>query len=172
MYAIIRTGGKQSKVREGDILDVERLRGEDEVTFTPLLVVNDDGSVISGKANLADVKVVAKILGGSSGPKIDIFKYKNKTGYRKRQGHRQKYTQIEVTKIELPGKKKAAKKKPAAATPATESATGEEAAADTAADEKPAAKKPAAKKPAAKKPAAKPKAAAEADTTDEGDKEA
>jgi len=109
MYAIIRTGGKQAKVQEGDVIDVERLRGEDEVTFTPLLVVGDDGTVVSARDELKKAKVTAKIVGGASGPKVDIFKYKAKTGYRRRQGHRQKYTTIEVTKIEAPGVKGAAK---------------------------------------------------------------
>ncbi len=125
MYAIIRTGGKQAKVKEGDILDVERLRAEDEVEFTPLLIVEDDGSVISGREELASAKVVAKVLGGSVGPKVDIFKYKAKTGYRRRQGHRQKYTQIEITKIEPPGKKPKAKKTPAKKAAAEEAAVEE-----------------------------------------------
>ena len=109
MYAIIRAGGKQAKVREGDVIDVERIKSvDDEVTFTPLLVVADDGSVVSDAKSLEKATVTAKILGESQGEKIDIFKYKNKTGYRRRQGHRQKYTRIEVTKIA--GAKKKAKK--------------------------------------------------------------
>lgn len=108
MYAIIRTGGKQSKVHEGDVIDVERLKDADgTVEFTPLLVVDPDGNAISDRAMLRDVKVHAKVLGEAQGPKVDIFKYKNKTGYRRRQGHRQKYTTLEVTSIELPGKTKA-----------------------------------------------------------------
>ena len=112
MYAIIRTGGKQAKVHEGDVIDVERLRAEDEVTFTPLLVVGDDGTVVSNRDDLKKAKVTAKVVGDAAGPKVDIFKYKAKTGYRRRQGHRQKYTTIEVTKIEAPGvsSKPAAKK--------------------------------------------------------------
>lgn len=106
MYAIIRTGGKQSKVHEGDVIDVERLKdAEGTVEFTPLLVVDTDGNAISDRAELREVKVLAKVLGEAQGPKVDIFKYKNKTGYRRRQGHRQKYTTLEVTAIELPGKK-------------------------------------------------------------------
>jgi large subunit ribosomal protein L21 len=135
MYAIIRAGGKQAKVREGDVIDVERIKSEaDTVTFTPLLLVDEDGTVISDKAALAKASVTADVLGESRGEKIDIFKYKNKTGYRRRQGHRQRYTRIQVTGIATGPKKKAATKKKAApkktedAAPAEESAdTAEEA---------------------------------------------
>jgi large subunit ribosomal protein L21 len=161
MYAIIRTGGKQAKVHEGDVLDVERLRGDDaEVTFTPLLVVDDDGNVISGRDNLDAAKVVAEIVGDSSGPKVDIFKYKNKTGYRRRQGHRQKYTQIRVTKIEVPGSKapakKAAAQKSKAENPTEDEASEDVAAAAPEAEESPKApaKKASAKKTTAKQPPA------------------
>lgn len=113
MYAIIRAGGKQAKVHEGDVLDVERIKGTDTVSYTPLLIVGDDGSVISDKDALGKASVTAEILGASAGPKIDIFKYKNKTGYRRRQGHRQKYTKIKVTKIKAGGSKKASGSKKA-----------------------------------------------------------
>ncbi len=107
MYAIIRTGGKQSKVHEGDVIDVERLKSADgTVEFTPLLIVDADGIAISDRAELSKLKVEAKVLGEAQGPKVDIFKYKNKTGYSRRQGHRQKYTTLEVTTIQLPAKKK------------------------------------------------------------------
>ena len=125
MYAIIRAGGKQAKVHEGDVLDVERIKGTDKVSFTPLLIVKDDGSVISDRAALEKASVTAEILGESAGPKIDIFKYKNKTGYRRRQGHRQKYTTIKVTKIKAGGAKK--KKAKADKPDADESAGSEEA---------------------------------------------
>ncbi len=103
MYAIIRTGGKQTKVQSGDVIEVERLKSDDgKLSFVPLLVVDDKGNTVSDRSALAKATVTAKVLGESAGPKIDIFKYKNKTGYRRRQGHRQKYTQIEITGIKLP----------------------------------------------------------------------
>jgi large subunit ribosomal protein L21 len=114
MYAIIRAGGKQAKVAEGDVIDVERLKVTDEITFTPLLVVDDSGTVISDSDSLAKSKVVAEVLGEHRGDKVEVFKYKNKSGYRRRAGHRQTYTTIKVTSIEGPGakpKKKAAAKK-------------------------------------------------------------
>jgi large subunit ribosomal protein L21 len=114
MYAIIRAGGKQAKVHSGDVLDIERIKSDDDkLTFAPLLVVDDDGNAISDRAALAKASVTAKVLGESAGDKIDIFKYKNKSGYRRRQGHRQKYTRIEITGIKLPA---GAKKKTAAKT--------------------------------------------------------
>ena len=113
MYAIIRAGGKQAKVQSGDVIDIERVKFDDEeLTFAPLLVVDDEGVAVSDRDALGKATVTAKILGGSAGPKIDIFKYKNKTGYSRRQGHRQKYTRIEITGINLgdtPKKKSASK---------------------------------------------------------------
>lgn len=104
MYAIIRAGGKQAKVQSGDVIDIERVKTNDEeLTFAPLLVVDDDGKAVSDRGTLEKATVTAKVLGGTAGPKIDIFKYKNKTGYRRRQGHRQKYTRIQITAINLPG---------------------------------------------------------------------
>jgi large subunit ribosomal protein L21 len=113
MYAIIRSGGKQAKVRPGDVIDVELLKTDDEnVSFTPLLVVDESGNAITDRSQLGDLTVTAKVLGEVKGPKIDIFKYKNKTGYRRRMGHRQRYTQLEVTAIgsSKSGSKKAAPK--------------------------------------------------------------
>ncbi len=123
MYAIIRTGGKQLKVSAGDVVDVERLKGaEDAVSFTPILVVDGD-ETISDRDRLGSCAVNAKVLGENKGDKIDIFKYKNKTGYRRRQGHRQIYTRLEITGIDVP---KAKKTKKAAAAKSEEPA-GEEA---------------------------------------------
>ncbi len=130
MYAIIRVGGKQAKVSPGDVIDVERIKsGDEHVSYVPLLVVDDKGETITDRDKLAKMSVTAKVLGESRGPKIDIFKYKNKTGYRRRQGHRQTYTTIEVIGIESPKKAtKSAKTTPkkAEAPKAAEEASPEE----------------------------------------------
>ena len=154
MYAIIRTGGKQQKVREGDVLDVERIKDSDSATFTPLLVVGDDGAVITDKDALAKASVTVEIMGEHRGNKIEGFTYKNKTGNRRNYGHRQTYSTIKVTKIDA-GTKKAAKKKPAA------KADAKAETAKAAAEEKPA-KADTKPETAEKKPAADDAAAEEA----------
>ncbi|HEX2362000.1 MAG TPA: 50S ribosomal protein L21 [Jiangellaceae bacterium] len=101
MYAIVRSGGNQQKVAVGDIVDVDRRDGEVGSTLTLPAVLLVDGETVTSEAKkLAKVKVTAEILGPTKGPKIDILKFKNKTGYRRRLGHRQKYTQVKVTGIE------------------------------------------------------------------------
>jgi large subunit ribosomal protein L21 len=97
MYAVIATGGKQYKVSEGDVIDVERLAGE-ELSFSPVLVV-DGGDVRATPSALSKANVTAKVVGEALGPKIIGFTYKNKTNQRKRWGHRQQYTRIEITSI-------------------------------------------------------------------------
>jgi large subunit ribosomal protein L21 len=98
MYAVIKTGGKQYRVSEGEQLDVERLGQDDgEVTFTPVLLV-DGETVVAGDA-LSVAKVTARVVGAAKGPKITGFTYKNKTNQRKRWGHRQKLNTIEITGI-------------------------------------------------------------------------
>ncbi|ASO19184.1 large subunit ribosomal protein L21 [Actinoalloteichus hoggarensis] len=100
MYAIVKTGGKQYKVAVGDVVEVEKLEGEPgtEVNFPALLVV--DGNDITHDATaLEKFSVTGKVVEQSKGPKIRIHKFKNKTGYHKRQGHRQKLTRVEVTGI-------------------------------------------------------------------------
>ena len=102
MYAVIATGGKQARVAPGDVISVERLSRElDDIAFEPVLVVDEDGKVLTG-STLRGARVTARLLGEVKGPKIRIFKYKSKTGYRRRIGHRQKYSQIEILNIDLP----------------------------------------------------------------------
>lgn len=100
MYAIVKTGGKQYKVAEGDLVKVEKIEGEpgSSVALTPVLLV-DGANVTSAADALAKVNVTAEIVEHSKGPKIKILKYKNKTGYKKRQGHRQPVTVLKVTGI-------------------------------------------------------------------------
>ena len=109
MYAVIDTGGKQYKVEEGQRLDVELL-GDDagELSLRPVLVVDGD-RVLATPAQLAGVTIGARIVGASTGPKIRGFVYKPKSNQRRRWGHRQKYSTIEITSISA-GKKSAAKK--------------------------------------------------------------
>ena len=110
MYAVIRAGGKQHKVAQGDVIEVERYKdGQESVDFTPLLVVEDNGTVRSSQDDLSGAVVSAKVLGEIKGKKIEVYKYKNKTGYRRHLGHRQKYSQIEISSISLPGKKSSKK---------------------------------------------------------------
>ncbi len=97
MYAVIKTGGKQYRVEEGQRLDVERLDG-DEVELTPILVVDGD-VVLATPDQLAGSLVAARIVGQAKGPKIDGFTYKNKSNNRRRWGHRQSYATIEITSI-------------------------------------------------------------------------
>jgi large subunit ribosomal protein L21 len=105
MYAIIRSGGKQAKVAEGDLLDVEQLRpSNDVVRFTPLLVVKDDGSLVSHAKELAQFSVEAEVVGPSQGPKVDVYRYKSKTGYHRGIGHRQRYTTLRITGIQAASK--------------------------------------------------------------------
>ena len=101
MYAIVRAGGRQEKVSVGDTLLIDKTAGEagDTISLQPLLVV-DGATVTSDAGKLAKVKVTAEVVKAAKGPKITILKYKNKTGYRKRQGHRQPLTQIKITAID------------------------------------------------------------------------
>jgi large subunit ribosomal protein L21 len=100
VYAIVRAGGRQEKVSVGDVLVVDRVQGEPGATveLTPLLLVDGD-QITSAADALAKVTVTAEIVEATKGPKITIMKFKNKTGYRRRQGHRQKHTRIRVTGI-------------------------------------------------------------------------
>lgn len=103
MYAVIRTGGKQARVAEGDTLDVELLGVDEgaEVTFTPVLLVDGD-TVIAG-TDLAGASVSGRVVGQAKGPKITGFTYKSKSRSRRRFGHRQRYDRVEITGIYVGG---------------------------------------------------------------------
>jgi len=139
MYAVIETGGKQYKVEKGTSLLVDRLpeKEGEKVSLRPVMFRDKD--VVADPKELEKVKVEATIAEHLRGPKIKVFKYKPKKGYRRRAGHRSELTKLEVTDVKMLTRKPAAKK-PAAEKPA--------------ADE-PAAKKPAAGRAPARKPAAK-----------------
>jgi large subunit ribosomal protein L21 len=100
VYAIVRAGGRQEKVSVGDVLTVDRVQGEPGATLElrPVLLVDGD-DVTSAADALASATVTAEIVEATKGPKIRIMKFKNKTGYRRRQGHRQHLTRIRVTDI-------------------------------------------------------------------------
>jgi large subunit ribosomal protein L21 len=100
VYAIVRSGGQQQKVSVGDVIQIDRVGAAvgEPVTLPAVLLV-DGETVTTDAAALANVAVTAEVLAATKGPKIVIQKYKNKTGYRKRQGHRQHYTQVKVTSI-------------------------------------------------------------------------
>jgi large subunit ribosomal protein L21 len=134
-YAIVESGGKQYRVEKGESLVVDRLPEEEgaKVALRPLMY-RADKKVVLEAGELDKVKVEAVVAGHLRGPKVKVFKYRPKKGYRRRAGHRSELTRLEVTEVRLLSRKPAARKEPAA---------------------KPAAKKESAKKPAAKRPAAK-----------------
>lgn len=103
MHAIIVTGGKQYKVAEGDVLFIEKLdaQADQAVTFDKVLAVIDGDNTTIGTPVVEGAKVDAKVLKNGKGKKIMIFKYNPKKGYRKRQGHRQPYTKVEISKISV-----------------------------------------------------------------------
>jgi large subunit ribosomal protein L21 len=144
MYAIVKTGGKQYRVERGQRLLIERLPAEEgaDVALQPILYRSEEA--VFDKAGLETVKVTAKVLGHVRGEKLRVFKFKPKRGYKRRTGHRQELTQIEVTEI-VQGARKAAAKASAKATDKPSS--------------KPVAAKPAGAKARADKPAAKARTA-------------
>src|SRR6266699_606318 len=108
VYAIVRCGGRQEKVALDDVVTVDKLPGEvgSSITLAALLVVDGD-RVISDPAEVGRYQVTADIVGDAAGPKINMIHYKNKTGYRRRLGHRQRYTQVRITGIGTETKPKA-----------------------------------------------------------------
>lgn len=102
MYAIVETGGKQYRLAEGQLVDVEKLDGEPdaEVVLDKVLLVEKDGDVKVGTPHVSGAKVIAKVVKQAKAPKVLVFKYKPKKRYRKKFGHRQPYTRLQVEKIE------------------------------------------------------------------------
>ncbi len=102
MYAVIETGGKQSRVQEGDVLKVEKLPAEvgNTIEFDRILTVVNNGDVKIGRPVVEGAKVMAKVLEQDQSKKIIVFKYKAKSNYRRKQGHRQPFTRIVIEKIE------------------------------------------------------------------------
>ncbi len=165
MYAIVKTGGKQYRVERGQTLLVERLPDDEgaSVALEPLMYRSDE--TVVDEAGLAQVQVTAKVLAHVRGEKLRVFKFKPKRGYKKRNGHRQELTRIEVTEITA-GKAKAAKaggedgtKATAVKAPAKEKAPGKDKAPAEAGGRQGAAAD-APERAAKDKPASKPKAAA------------
>ncbi|HET9420516.1 MAG TPA: 50S ribosomal protein L21 [Nocardioides sp.] len=100
MYAIVRAGAKQQKVAVGDVIEIDKVSTAVGDTLTLPVVLAVDGENVTS-TGLDKAAVTVEVLGATKGPKIVIQKFKNKTGYKKRQGHRQKYTQVKVTDIKL-----------------------------------------------------------------------
>ena len=100
MYAVIKTGGKQYRVSEGDVIYIEKIDAQVDSTVSfDVLLVGNDGDVKVGTPVVEGVKVEGKVVGQVRGDKIIVFKYKSKKNYRRKQGHRQPYTKVEITKI-------------------------------------------------------------------------
>ena len=99
MYAIIATGGKQYKVSEGDVIKVEKIAGEagDSVTFDNVVAISGDSLLVG--SDVANSSVSATVLDQGRGKKVIVYKYKRKSGYHKKNGHRQAYTQVKIDKI-------------------------------------------------------------------------
>ena len=111
MYAIIESCGKQYKVAEGDVVFFEKLDAEEgkKVTFDKVVLVSEDGKVEVGSPYVKGVKVEGKVVAHGKHKKIVVYKYKAKKNYRRKQGHRQPYTKVEITSIKLAAKKTATK---------------------------------------------------------------
>ena len=123
-YAIVRTGGKQYRVEQGQSLLVEQLPEDDgaKVTLEPLLYV--DGSDVVDGRDLSRVRVEGRIVGHERGPKLRIVKFKPKRGYKRRTGHRQELTRVEITAVKLAARRSRAKAAAASADASEEAANG------------------------------------------------
>jgi len=103
MYAVIETGGKQYKVEKGDTIKIELFDAKKELTFSKVLLVVDDGKVEIGTPYVTQAKVKAKVLEHGKADKVIVFKYKNKINYRRKRGHRQPFTKVQIEDIKVGG---------------------------------------------------------------------
>ena len=142
MYAVIESCGKQYKVAEGDVVFFEKLDAEEgkKVTFDKVILVSDEGKVEVGNPYVKGMKVEGKVVSHGKGKKIIVFKMKAKKNYRRKQGHRQPYTKVEITKIKTAAEKATAPKEEKVVEKTEKVATTKSAAKTT------TAKKPATKK--------------------------
>jgi large subunit ribosomal protein L21 len=152
VYAIVRSGGKQYRVQQGATIDVERLAAPEggQVELADVLLLDDDGRVTVGTPTVAGVKVVAEVVSHGRGPKVIVFRYRAKTRYRKKTGHRQAFTRLAIQRIQVgeeeekPKARRRARKAPPAEPAVAEAAADEPAAvSEAAAPEEQAEKKPA-----------------------------
>jgi len=127
VYAIVRSGGKQYRVQQGATIDVERLPAPEggQVELPDVLLLDEDGRVTVGTPTVPGVKVVAEVVSHGRGPKLIVFKYKAKTRYRKKTGHRQAFTRLAIQRIQVgeekekpPPRRRARKAEPAVASEA------------------------------------------------------
>jgi len=161
MYAVFRTGGKQYRAAQGDVLRLEKIEAEEGATvkFDQVLLVGEGSDIKVGSPLLSGSTVSAKVVRQGKSRKVPVVKFKRRQNYLRQGSHRQFFTEVEITGITGGTAKKAAPKaaadKPAAKKPAAKKAATKKPAAKKAAAKKPAAKKAAAKKPAKKKAAKK-----------------
>ena len=152
VYAIVRSGGKQYRVQQGATIDVERLAAPEggQVELADVLFLDEDGRVTVGTPTVAGVKVVAEVVSHGRGPRVTVFRYRAKTRYRKKTGHRQAFTRLAIQRIQVgeeekPAPRRRARKKAPAEPAAVAEAAAEEPAvvSEAAAPEEQAEKKPA-----------------------------
>jgi large subunit ribosomal protein L21 len=160
VYAIVRSGGKQYRVQQGTTIDVERLAAPEggQVELADVLFLDEDGRVTVGTPTVPGVKVVAEVVSHGRGPRVTVFRYRAKTRYRKKTGHRQAFTRLAIQKIQV-----GEEEKPAPRRRARKAAPAEPAAVAEAAVEEPAviSEAAAAEEPAAVSEAAAPEEQAE-----------
>jgi large subunit ribosomal protein L21 len=161
MYVVFRSGGKQYRAAQGDVLRLEKIEADEgaTVSFDDVLLIGEGTDIKVGNPVLSGSSVSGKVLRQGKSKKVPVVKFKRRQNYLRQGTHRQFFTEVEITAISGSGAKKAAPKADAADKPAAKAAPKKAAAKKTSAADKPAPKKAAAKKTATKKPAAKKKAA-------------